>query len=352
MTQSRRFLKFSLSALLFLFVLTACSATTPANKNTATSLAPPPAPIVEGKAVPVVPHPNQRALLNNADPKLAANKKLVFDYWRTILNAGQVENIDKFIARDYKEYSLAMLNGREGFKQYINSKVSRKENIPELIEDPVVSIVAEGDLVAVVTVSHYFEPDGSGNTYTSSYFDLFRIQDNKIAAHWDSAQIKKGYVPLSVDRGGPLPVKGIVGLAQLELLPNADPKLANNKRLAFDLWRQTAEGGREELAFLYLDPIYIQHNPNAATGRDGFIQYMSRRPDSNIESHYEAPLIAIISEGDLVVQAIQGYRPDPNNPGTDLDIAWFDMFRIKDGFIIEHWDTASKGEVPKDQLKD
>lgn len=334
-------------ALTFPLIITSCSTTPPLN-----SLAPPHAPIIEGKAVPVVAHPSQATLLESVDPKLAANKRLVFDFWRTVLNAGQTEKANIYLAADYKEYSLVMQNGREGFKNFIAAKIKHTEEIPTAIKEPVVSIVAEGDFVAVITVEHYLEPDGSGNTYTSSYFDLFQIKNNKITAHWDSAQLTKGTTLLPVDEGGPLPVNGIEGLAQLDMLPNADPNLANNKRLAFDLWRHTAEGGREELAFLYLDPMYIQHNPNAATGRAGFIEYMARRPDSNIESHYEAPLIAIIAEGDLVVQALQGTRPDPNNPSKDLIIAWFDMFRVKDGRLIEHWDTASKGEVPKDHGKD
>lgn len=344
--------KTHISFYIYIAVLGASLVTSCATTKQAVSLAPPHAPIVEGKAVPVVPYPNQKLLLKNGNPQLAANKKLIFDFWRIVLNAGHIEQVDNFIASNYKEYSLTMLNGREGLKKYLSSKVERSEQVPDLIDSPVVSIVAENDLVAVVTVSHYLEPDGSGNTYSTSYFDLYRIKDNKITEHWDSSQVTKGYIPPSVADGGPLPVKGLEGLAQLKLLPNDDPNLANNKRLAFDLWRQTSEGGRQELAFLYLDPIYIQHNPNAATGRAGFIEYMTHRPDTNIESYYESPLIAMLAEGDVVVQAVQGTRPDPNHPGKEFVIAWFDMFRVKDGRLIEHWDTASKGEVPKDQLKD
>ena len=91
----------------------------------------------------------------------------------------------------------------------------------------------------------------------------------------------------------------------------------------------------------------MQHNPNAVTGRDGFIEYMARRPDTLIDSYLEAPLITMIAEGDLVVQALVGERPDPNHAGEIVKIAWIDMFRVKDGRLIEHWDTAAKGEYPK-----
>jgi predicted SnoaL-like aldol condensation-catalyzing enzyme len=311
------------------------------------SLAPPHAPLVEGESVPVVPHSDIRPLLQSNDAGLAANKKLVFDMWRTVFNAGHVEAADRFFSPDYKEYSLVALNGLEGFKRYHENKVKRLDTVPQSITDPVVTLVAEKDFVAVVTVEHYYEPDDSGDTYTSSHFDLFRIENNLIVAHWDSAQVLKGVFPTPENEGGPLPVRGISGLDQYPVLQNEDPALENNKRLVFDLWRHTSEGGREEMALLYLDPIYIQHNPNASTGRAGFMEYFSMRPDTPIETHLEAPLIAMVAEGDLVVQALQGERPDPNVEGGINIITWFDMFRIKDGRLIEHWDTASKGEVPR-----
>ncbi|MDX1530467.1 MAG: hypothetical protein R3362_02980, partial [Rhodothermales bacterium] len=88
--------------------------------------------------------------------------------------------------------------------------------------------------------------------------------------------------------------------------------------LVFDLWRHIPEAGREELAPLYMDPIYIQHNPNAATGRDGAVEYFARRPDTSVDSFLEDPLVAMVAEGDLVVQVLQEERPHPNKPEIEL----------------------------------
>jgi len=140
-------------------------------------------------------------------------------------------------------------------------------------------------------------------------------------------------------------VVGTRGAAQLDMLFNDDPRLFENKRLAFDMWRHIPEAGREELAPLYMDPIYIQHNPNAATGRDGVIEYFTQRPDTSIDSFLEDPLVATVAEGDLVVQVLQEERPHPRT-GETYYVAWFDMFRVRDGMLVEHWDTASKGELP------
>jgi len=129
------------------------------------------------------------------------------------------------------------------------------------------------------------------------------------------------------------------------MLVNDDSGLFQNKRLAYDMWRHMPEAGREELAPLYMDPIYIQHNPNAATGRNGVVEYFAQRPDTSIDSFLEDPLVASVAEGDLVVQVLQEERPHPKT-GETYYVAWFDMFRIENGKLVEHWDTASKGELP------
>ena len=32
-------------------------------------------------------------------------------------------------------------------------------------------------------------------------------------------------------------------------------------------------------------------------------------------------------------------HPDPKDPSARYTTTWFDMFRIKDGKIVEHWDV-------------
>lgn len=331
-------------AIVFVFV-TAQAAVMAAD---ATSLSPPHAPIVAGKAVPVVAHPDHKVLLSNKNPKLAANKRLVYDMWRTVMNGGQVEQADKFLTLDYIEHNTMANTGREAFKQRIVAQKNgeRMKKVPDKVLDDVVTILAEGDYVAMAFVSHYQEPDGSGKTYTSTKFDIFRIENGLIAEHWDSVQRAKGVMVATPEEGGPVPVVGVTdGLKQLAMLNNDDLALANNKRLVFDLWRHIPEAGREEHALIYLDPIYIQHNPNAVTGRDGFMEYFAKRPDSAIDPFLEDPPIVMIAEGDLVLQALQEEREDPNS-GETYYVAWIDMFRIVQGRAAEHWDTASKGEVP------
>lgn len=311
----------------------------------AVSLAPPHADIVPGQPVPVTAHRNPASLLESNDPELAANKRLVWDMWRTILNAGHVEAADRYLAEDYIQHNPTAPTGRAAFKGVFSQFIERRDEVPAMVQDPLVTIVAEGDYVVMAFVTEYEEPDGAG-TYTSTHFDMFRIDDGRIAEHWDSVRLRAGLNVPPPDEGGPLPVVGDRGEEQLKWLHSEDERLRENKRLVFDMWRHMPEAGQEALAPLYMDPIYIQHNPNAVTGRDGVVEYFSQRPDTPIEPFLEDPLVAMVAEADLVVQVLQEERPHPDRPDEIYHVAWFDMFRVADGRLAEHWDTASKGELP------
>jgi predicted SnoaL-like aldol condensation-catalyzing enzyme len=294
--------------------------------------------------VPVVGHPDPLSLLSGEDPALAANKRLVFDFWRSVLNAGRVELMDELLAEGYTQHSPVLPTGRTALKRAF-SVVERRDEIPELVEPPLVSIIAEGDLVAMTLVERLPEPGGSG-TYTTTHFNLFRVEDGRLAEHWHSVQNPPGPdLPLPED-GGSQPVTGATGMEQLALLEASALDLADNKRLVFDMWREIVDAGREELADLYLEESYVQHNPNAATGRDGFKAYFAARADLPIDPSIRRPLVAMVAEGDIVVQAIMLEHPHPTREGKTYTTTWFDMFRIANGRLAEHWDEAVKVVPP------
>jgi predicted SnoaL-like aldol condensation-catalyzing enzyme len=86
------------------------------------------------------------------------------------------------------------------------------------------------------------------------------------------------------------------------LLASADPKLARNKRLVYDFWREVFEAGHLELAPKYLAETYIQHNPNVPTGRAAFVEFFGKfKQPGPVADRIAAPLVAMTAEGDLVV---------------------------------------------------
>jgi predicted SnoaL-like aldol condensation-catalyzing enzyme len=127
------------------------------------------------------------------------------------------------------------------------------------------------------------------------------------------------------------------------LLASADPKLAANKRLVYDFWRVVFEGGHMELADKYMAESYMQHNPSVPTGRAAFVDFFSKfaQPKA-IDTKVHAPLVSIVAEGDFVVLSFVRELAEPSNPAKKYTTTWFDMFRIENGKVAEHWDGAEK----------
>ena len=130
---------------------------------------------------------------------------------------------------------------------------------------------------------------------------------------------------------------------QKTLLQSSDPKLAQNKKLLYDFWREVFEAGHLDLADKYMAETYIQHNPNVATGRKAFVDFFSKfKKPEPIADTIKAPVVAIIAEGDMVMISFARELVDPKDATKKYSTTWFDMFRIENGKIAEHWDAATK----------
>jgi len=131
------------------------------------------------------------------------------------------------------------------------------------------------------------------------------------------------------------------------MLRSHDPQLAKNKRFVYDFWRAVFEAAQMDLAPKYMSERYIQHNPLVPSGRQAFIDFFSKvRKPTPIEARVKAPLVSITAEGDLVTLSFVREYPDPNDAEKKYTTTWFDMFRIVDGKIDEHWDPAVKRAAP------
>ncbi|MBL8696790.1 MAG: nuclear transport factor 2 family protein [Alphaproteobacteria bacterium] len=127
------------------------------------------------------------------------------------------------------------------------------------------------------------------------------------------------------------------------LLAHPDPRLAANKRLVYDFWREVFEAAHMDLAEKYMLASYIQHNPNVPDGRAAFVSFFSKiRQPKPIEPRVAAPLVAILADGDLVTLVFARELPEPSDATKKYTTTWFDMFRIENGKIAEHWDPAVK----------
>ncbi|EGY02494.1 hypothetical protein AZA_87327 [Nitrospirillum viridazoti Y2] len=99
-----------------------------------------------------------------------------------------------------------------------------------------------------------------------------------------------------------------------------------------------------EQARPYLTESYIQHNPNIASGADAIIAFTrseeARRARNAMRPATEPP--SFVFEGDRIVMVLPRDVPDPADPSRTYRTYWFDMWRIEDGKLAEHWDAAPK----------
>lgn len=131
-------------------------------------------------SLPVTPAKDQQVLLKSSDPKLAKNKKLVYDFWRIVLSGRQLDQAAKFLSQDYIQHNPNVATGLDGFLAFFK-KLGGPRPIPETVPG-LVAIQAEGDLVTFSFVNELDSPQGK---YTTTWFDMFRVENGKITEHWD-----------------------------------------------------------------------------------------------------------------------------------------------------------------------
>jgi len=129
------------------------------------------------------------------------------------------------------------------------------------------------------------------------------------------------------------------------LFHSSDPKLNTNKQAAYHIVKDLLEAGHWDLADKYLTERYIQHNPNAASGCAGVVQYFTevrKVKPVPIPEKLKTKVVSVVAEGDLVVVAYVRELKDATDSSTSYTTTWFDMWRFKDGKADEHWDPATR----------
>lgn len=110
------------------------------------------------------------------------------------------------------------------------------------------------------------------------------------------------------------------------------------------MWREFLEGGHMEVAEKYFAEDYMQHNPNAATGRKVVVEFISKfMKPAPIADAIKAQVVAIVAEGDLVVISFVKELPELAYKTQKYTTTWFDMFRIANNNIAWQRDTARVG---------
>jgi predicted SnoaL-like aldol condensation-catalyzing enzyme len=105
------------------------------------------------------------------------NKKLVADFYQQLFGDKDISAIDKYLKDDYIQHNPAAADGAQALKQVVTEwfKGAPKEKID------IQHIGADGNFVYIHTRS-------KRGPRVVSVIDIFRIDNGKIAEHWDVIQ--------------------------------------------------------------------------------------------------------------------------------------------------------------------
>lgn len=88
------------------------------------------------------------------------------------------------------------------------------------------------------------------------------------------------------------------------------------------------ETGDPEAVAVVNESKYIQHNPNMADGFPALREELSSK--ATVRKHDK--IHRLLAEGNFVLCISEGSF-------NEVQTSFFDLFRIKNGKVVEHWDT-------------
>lgn len=188
-------------------------------------------------------------------------------------------------------------------------------------------MIVDGDLVATHATYHNAQAFGAD---TMVAFDIFRVEDGKIAEHWDNL------APIAPPNpSGRTQVDGLAGIIDRD-------KTAANKALVKEFVETVLVEGDFGVIGKFIGATYLQHNPQVGDGLEALSAFFADLAEKGIAVKYDR-VHMVLGEGNFVVVASEG-----TIGGTPT--AFYDMWRVENGRVVEHWDVIS--EIPAEMAHD
>lgn len=231
----------------------------------------------------------------------------------TSIETGAPEPIAYINPDQYTQHNLAVGDGLEGFGAVMQMlpKGSAKASVQRAIQDD--------DYVVLHTEYNFFGP--------KSGFDVFRFEQGQIVEHWDNLQ---ALAPANAS--GRTQFDGPTKITDIN-------KTAENKAMVTDFVNTILINGDMAQIGKFIGPEdsdYLQHNPGVADGLSGLGQALKSLAEQGMPMVYTTNH-KVLGEGNFVLSISEGeFLKKP--------VAFYDLFRVENGMIVEHWDTIE--EIP------
>lgn len=222
------------------------------------------------------------------------------------LQEGEIKEVhENYMGNTYTQHSTGVPDEKEGFAKFFEDffkrNPKRKMNIVRAIED-------ENFVFLHV---HQYLNDGETQWITA---DIFKSDESgRIIEHWD------------VIDEYPKEIKGldpIYGSFEISELNNAE----KNKKIIRRFLVEVLQNKEFERFENYVEDTLIQHNQNIEQGGKAYKKYLL---ENNVSYDF---VFKVIGQGDYVVAYSKVFI-------DKQDYAQFDIYRLKNGKIAEHWDN-------------
>jgi predicted SnoaL-like aldol condensation-catalyzing enzyme len=235
----------------------------------------------------------------------------------TSLETGDQSTIAYINPTNYKQHNLMVADGLEGFGEVLHHAPEGgfKANVIRTFQD--------SNYTFTHTVYDFLGPKIG--------FDIFKFEEGKITEHWDNFSDKTAVNPSNHSQ-----TDGNTHLTDLN-------KTEENKAFIKSFVNTILINGEYDKMVNYFDgDNYIQHNAMIADGLSGFGKAVEEMAKKGITMVFEKNHI-ILGEGNFVLSVTEGkFAGKPTS--------FYDLFRIENGKIAEHWDTIET-VLPKSEHK-
>lgn len=226
-------------------------------------------------------------------------------YLEGIAGGNAREAVTRYTGHRYTQHSTGVPDGVEGFLAFFEPFLERNP----VREIEIVRIFEDGPWV--YCSAYQSLNNGEAKWVT---MDLFHTApDGLILEHWDTIAAYAEQTASGNDMVG----------GTREVDTKADTEAS--KALVREYTKQVLQEGKPDLANRFVAEDLIEHSADIAAGRTGLIDWLS----SDAAGSYEM-LFSLIGQGDFVMT--YGKRH-----AQGKDIAVFDVYRVSDGEIAEHW---------------
>jgi predicted SnoaL-like aldol condensation-catalyzing enzyme len=170
-------------------------------------------------------------------------------------------------------------------------------------------------------------------------FEVHRWEDDRIVEHWDNLQS----TPVAPNASGRTMIDGALDVIDLE-------RTDANKALVRSFTETVLIAGEFGRVYdFHAGQALIQHNPDFGDGTDALVAYLAGAQGGNGRPIYTA-LRLLLGQGSMVLAACEGQITEES--GSAQPTAFYDLYRLEDGIIAEHWDVIERLPPPEQWKND